>query len=137
MTAELRPNLFPAVRYRDADAAVSFLKRAFGAEEKAIHRDDDGVIRHAELRIGVGIFMLGQYAEEGWLGGDVPRPLASTISIYAVIEDPDAHHAQAREAGAHIVRELEDTEYGSREYSARDLEGNMWSFGTYDPYATG
>lgn len=137
MTAELRPNLFPAVRYRDADAAVSFLQRAFGAEEKEVHRDEDGGIRHAELRIGVGIVMLGQYAEAGWLEGEAPRPLASTISIYAVIEDADAHHAQARDAGARIVRELEDTPYGSREYSARDLEGNLWSFGTYDPYATG
>ena len=134
MTAELRPNLFPAVRYRDADAAVSFLKRAFGAQEKDVHRGEDGAIRHAELRIGVGIVMLGQYAEEGWLGGEPPQPLASTISIYAVIDDPDAHHGQAHEAGARIVRELEDTPYGSREYSARDLEGNLWSFGTYDPY---
>jgi uncharacterized glyoxalase superfamily protein PhnB len=32
------------------------------------------------------------------------------------------------------VRELEDMDYGSREYSARDPEGNLWSFGTYDPY---
>jgi uncharacterized glyoxalase superfamily protein PhnB len=66
-----------------------------------------------------------------------PQPLASTISIYAVIDDPDAHHGKARAAGARVVRELEDTPYGSREYSARDLEGNLWSFGTYDRYATG
>jgi uncharacterized glyoxalase superfamily protein PhnB len=59
------------------------------------------------------------------------------VSIYAVIADPDAHHARAEGAGARIVRELEDTPYGSREYSARDLEGNLWSFGTYDPYADG
>jgi uncharacterized glyoxalase superfamily protein PhnB len=69
------------------------------------------------------------------LGGEPPRLLASTISVYVVIPDPDSHHAQAKAAGAKIVRELEDQPYGSREYSARDPEGNLWAFGTYDPYA--
>ncbi len=57
------------------------------------------------------------------------------MTIYAVVTDPDAHHTQSRAAGAEIVRELVDQPYGSREYGARDLEGNAWSFGTYDPYA--
>jgi uncharacterized glyoxalase superfamily protein PhnB len=132
-----RPNLFPALRYRDADAALAFLVRAFGAEEKEVHRGDDGHIAHAELRLGAGIFMFGQYSEAGWMGGEPPRPLASTVSIYAVISNPDEHCARARAAGANIVRELVDEPYGSREYSARDLEGNLWSFGTYDPYTAG
>ncbi|MFZ0043257.1 MAG: VOC family protein [Solirubrobacteraceae bacterium] len=134
MPAELRPNIFPAVRYRDADAALEFLKSAFGAQEKDVFRDDAGLIRHAELRFGAGIVMLGQYSEEGWMGGDPPRPLASTVSLYIVVGDPDEHCARARAAGAQIVRELVDEPYGSREYSARDPEGNLWSFGTYDPY---
>lgn len=127
-------NIFPALRYADADAAVAFLKEAFGATEKAVHRSDDGVIRHAELRLGEGVVMLGQYSEDGWLGGEPPRPLASTVSIYVVVADPDAHHARAVTAGARIVRPLADMDYGSREYSARDGEGNLWSFGTYDPH---
>jgi uncharacterized glyoxalase superfamily protein PhnB len=135
MIDQLRPNIFPAVRYRDAAAAVTFLKAAFGATEKDVYRDDDGVIRHGELALGAGLVMLGQYSGDGWLGGEAPRPLSSTVSLYVVVPDPDAHCAQAIEAGARIVRELEDTPYGSREYSARDLEGNLWSFGTYDPYA--
>jgi uncharacterized glyoxalase superfamily protein PhnB len=51
--------------------------------------------------------------------------------------DADAHHDKARAAGAEIVRELTDEDYGGRDYSVRDLEGNLWSFGTYDPYAEG
>jgi uncharacterized glyoxalase superfamily protein PhnB len=62
-------------------------------------------------------------------------PLSGTVSIYVVVDDPDRHHAVAADAGAQIVRELEDMSYGSREYSVRDCEGNLWSFGTYDPYA--
>jgi uncharacterized glyoxalase superfamily protein PhnB len=134
MNDHLRPNIFPAIRYADADAGIDFLKRAFGATEKAVHRGQDGVIHHAELALGAGLVMLGQQRGDGKLGGETPRALASTISVYLTVPDPDAHHAAAREAGATVVRELEDTDYGSREYSARDLEGNLWSFGTYDPY---
>lgn len=135
MPESLRPNIFPAVRYRDANAALEFLKAAFGAEEKAVHRDDEGRVGHAELRLGAGIVMVGEASEEGRMGGEPPRPLASTISLYVVVADPDGHHARATGAGATVVRPLDDMPYGSREYSARDLEGNLWSFGTYDPYA--
>jgi uncharacterized glyoxalase superfamily protein PhnB len=116
-------NIFPALRYRDGDTALEWLKSAFGAEAHAVHRRDDGTIQHAELGVGGGLVMLGQYDDA----------LASTISLYLVVPDPDAHFERAAAAGARIVRELEDTPYGSREYSARDLEGNLWSFGTYDP----
>jgi uncharacterized glyoxalase superfamily protein PhnB len=135
MTDQLRPNIFPAVRYADAEAGIAFLKEAFGAIEQAVHRGDDGVVHHAELALGAGLVMIGEHSETGWLGGEPPRPLSSTVSIYIVVEDPDTHHATAAAAGATIVRELENTDYGSREYSARDPEGNLWSFGTYDPYA--
>jgi uncharacterized glyoxalase superfamily protein PhnB len=132
---EIAPNIIPAVRYRDADAGIAFLKAAFGAEEQAVHRGADGVVQHAQLRLGAGLIMLGQYGDEGWLGGEPPRPLSSTVSLYLVVEHPDAHHDVAVAAGARVVRELQDTPYGSREYSVRDPEGNLWSFGTYDPYA--
>jgi uncharacterized glyoxalase superfamily protein PhnB len=69
--------------------------------------------------------MLGQYSADGFLGGDPPRPLSSTVSIYVVVPDADRHYETARTAGADIVRELEDMDYGSREYSARDVEGNL------------
>jgi uncharacterized glyoxalase superfamily protein PhnB len=134
MTDHIRPNIFPAVRYADADAGVEFLKAAFGATEKAVHRGDDGVIHHAELALGAGLVMVGQHRQDAKPAGERPNPLASTISLYVVVDDPDAHHATARVAGASIVRELQDMDYGSREYSARDAEGNLWSFGTYDPY---
>ena len=129
------PNIFPAVRYRDANAAIQFLKDAFGFTENAVYRDDDGNVQHCQLQLGAGMIMLGQYSEEGWMGGNPPDALASTGSVYIVVDDPDAHHEQAKAAGANIVRDLADMDYGSREYSARDLEGNLWSFGTYDPYA--
>jgi uncharacterized glyoxalase superfamily protein PhnB len=119
------PTVFPALNYDDPQAALEFLKEAFGAEEHAVYKGDDGRIRHAELRFGNGIVMFGPAGAE-------PR---ITAGIYIVVDDPDAHCERARAAGAEIVRELEDTDYGSREYSAKDPEGNGWYFGTYQPFA--
>lgn len=129
-------NVFPALRYRDASAALEWLKEAFGFTEHVVYRDDAGAIAHAELSWGPGLIMFGQFSEEGWLGGGKPDPLASTVSIYISVDDPDAHHDRAVAAGAQIVRPLTDEDYGSREYSVRDLEGNLWSFGTYNPTTT-
>ena len=126
-------NIFPALRYRDADAALDFLKKAFGFEEQAVHHGEDGSIGHAELRLGAGIIMFGTFRADGWLGGGKPDPLASTISLYVVVEDPAQHYERAKAEGARIVRPMETMDYGSVEYSVRDPEGHLWSFGTYDP----
>jgi uncharacterized glyoxalase superfamily protein PhnB len=133
MSDDVRQSIFPALRYADANAAIEWLGEAFGAEPEQVHRGDDGSVQHAELRLGTNLVMVGEAREAGWLGGEEGEPLRSTISLYVVVADPDAHHDRAAAAGARIVRELDDMDYGSREYSARDLEGNLWSFGTYDP----
>ncbi len=131
----MNPNIFPTLRYRDANAAIEWLKDVFGFEEKAVYRGDDGVVQHAELRLGSGMIMLGQHRPEGWFGSSEPDPESSPVGIYVALEDVDGHYAHARDGGADIFREPVDQDYGSRDYSARDLEGNRWSFGTYDPYA--
>ena len=130
----MNPNIFPTLRYRDANAAIDWLKDVFGFEEKAVYRGDDGVVHHAELRLGAGMIMLGQHRPDGFFGRAEPDPEASPSAVYVVLEDVDAHHARAQEKGADIFRALVDQDYGSREYGVRDLEGNRWSFGTYDPY---
>jgi uncharacterized glyoxalase superfamily protein PhnB len=117
------PTVFPALRYADGRAAIDFLCGAFGAERHAVYGDGE-TIHHAELRFGNGIVMLGSSSGEQPTGG----------SVYVAVEDPDGHCARAREAGAEIVRPPEDTPYGSREYTAKDPEGNAWSFGTYQPF---
>jgi uncharacterized glyoxalase superfamily protein PhnB len=127
-------NIFPALRYSDADAALGWLKAAFGAVEKDVYRDGHGQIRHAELKLGDGVIMFGSYSVDGFLGGSKPDPRAGTISLYIAVGDPDERYARATEAGAEVVREIADTEYGSREFSVRDPEGNLWSFGSYNPH---
>ena len=121
MAEPSRPNIFPTLRYKDASTALEWLKRAFGFEEKAVFRGDDATIHHAELQLGSGLIMFGQHREDGWMEGKAPDPLASPQGIYIVISDVDAHHDRAKAAGARIVRGPIDEDYGSREYSARDL----------------
>jgi uncharacterized glyoxalase superfamily protein PhnB len=123
-------NIYPVLRYRDAHTAIDFLCEAFGFERHAVYESDDGAVEHAQLGHGAGMVMVsteredddrgyGKHAGQGW--------------VYIVVDDPDAHHDRAKAAGATIIRELEDQDYGSRDYSAKDPEGNIWSFGTYDP----
>ena len=121
--------IIPTLRYKDARAAIDFLERAFGLERKDVSENEDGTIAHAELTSGRGMVMLGTSGV-----GD-PQFETAHSSIYVIVADPDALYERAKAAGAEISRELEDMDYGSREFSARDPEGNVWSFGTYDPFA--
>ncbi|MEA2220113.1 MAG: hypothetical protein QOJ35_2739 [Solirubrobacteraceae bacterium] len=122
--------IYPSLRYRDARAAIDWLAEAYDFVEMQAHAGEDGIIHHAELSGFGGIVMVGTEPE----GGD---PLWGTHAgqswLYLSTDNPDALHDRALAAGAEIVRELQDTDYGSREFSSRDLEGNVWSFGTYAP----
>ncbi|MGW7551237.1 VOC family protein [Streptomyces rimosus] len=125
------PTFCPALRYRDAKAAIKQLTEAFGFRQTALYESEDGTVLHAELCFGNGVVMLGTKGSGGpyeeALGGSGP------IGVYTTVTDPDAHHRRAERAGAEIVLPLTDQDYGSREYTARDLEGNLWTFGTYAP----
>ena len=130
--------IFPFLRYEDAPAAFEWLARAFGFEKQMLVPGPDGTIAHAQLRYSGSLIMIGSARDDvmhlkspGEVGG-------ATQGIYVHVDDVDAHHDRAKAAGAEIIMELEDTDYGSREYMARDLEGHLWSFGTYAPdVATG
>jgi uncharacterized glyoxalase superfamily protein PhnB len=125
-------SIFSTFRYRDAVAAIDFLERAFGFQRGEVHQAPDGTVVHAELHFAGEWIMLGSTSD----GSDGRMAIETgPASTYVVVDDPDAHHDRARAAGAEIVRELTDQDYGSREYSARDPEGNLWSFGTYRPEA--
>ncbi len=128
----MRQTIYPAVRYADGNAAIAFLTAALGAEEREVYRDAAGAIHHAEIAIEDSVVFVGQFREPQAPGASAPAG-QSAISLYLVVADPDAHHERAVAAGAKVTRELVDTDYGSREYSIVDPEGNGWSFGTYDP----
>ncbi len=127
------PNIFPFLRYQDAPAALEWLAKAFGFETQMVVPGPNGTIRHAQVKLGPGVIMLGSVRDEA-PGMRSRRDLTAVDEgIYVYIDDVEAHYQRARAAGAEIVRGLENTDYGSREYSARDPEGHLWSFGTYRP----
>jgi len=127
-------NCIAFLTYDDAPAALDWLEKAFGFERSSVHKGPDGTIAHAELTYGDGMIMLGNAGDNG-LGMKTPRELgAVTQGVYVIVDEGiDRHYERACSAGAEIVRALHDTDYGSRDYMARDPEGNLWSFGTYRP----
>ena len=131
-----QPTVWPAFRARDARALIRFLVDAFGFEETAVY-DEGDLVAHAQLSWpeGGGV-MLGSVREDD---DDAWPAVPGTAACYVVTADPAAVHARAVGAGATIVRDLSTTDYGSKEFAARDPEGNLWSFGTYvgEPRRTG
>ena len=129
--------IVPTLRYRDAHAAIGWLERAVGFRRHFVVPDGEGGVAHAQLTFGSGMIMLGSAREDEF--GQMQRPPESadapvSQSPYVIVTDVDAHHARAVEAGADIVMPLEDKGYGGRGYGCRDPEGNLWSFGSYDPW---
>ncbi|MGH7233613.1 MAG: VOC family protein [Nitrospiraceae bacterium] len=130
--------VIPAMRYHDAPAAIEWLCRAFGFERHLVVSGEKNTIAHAQLTFGNGMIMLGS-AKDDEFGRLVkpPRDLGGmgTQSPYIIVDDADKHYARAVAAGAKIVLEIKDEDYGGRGYSCRDPEGHLWNFGTYDPWA--
>jgi uncharacterized glyoxalase superfamily protein PhnB len=117
--------------YADASAAIRQLTTAFGFTELAVYEGEDGKVVHAELVQGNGAVMLGSKGRGGRF--DEVMKGAGPAGVYVVVDDVDAHHRRAVEHGAEILMPPTDQDYGSRDYMARDAEGNIWSFGTYAP----
>lgn len=123
--------ILPALRYRDVEAAVGFLVEAFGLTEHAVRRNEDGCIQRVELRHGNGLVILSGYRDD-WMESKLPDQVGGvTGSIYLIVDDVDAHFERATKAGAQVARTLAYTTHGSREYSAWDLEGQLWHFGNF------
>jgi uncharacterized glyoxalase superfamily protein PhnB len=128
------PAIIPYIRYEDPAAMLTWLEDAFGFKRRAVYEEGDQIV-HAEVSYRNGMFMTGSTRDDDESVAKTPNQLggAATGGMYVVVDDADAHCEQARAAGAEIVREPTDQDYGSRDYAARDPEGHTWSFGTYRP----
>jgi uncharacterized glyoxalase superfamily protein PhnB len=126
-------SVIPFLGYEDPRAAIDWLTKAFGYEVVAVHEGENGKVVHAELRFGDGMVMLGTPGPS--FGMRTAKELGGVNQgIYSIVDDGiDAHYERALAAGAEVVMEIHDTDYGSREYMVRDFDGNLWSFGTYRP----
>jgi uncharacterized glyoxalase superfamily protein PhnB len=124
-----RPAFTSALYYKDPMAALAWLEKAFGFERVMVITDKDGNLAHSEMRFAGGLIMVGSEWTD-YVASPASAGGRNTQSIHVHLEDGiDAHCERAKAAGAVIVRELENQFYGDRTYSARDVEGHVWSFG--------
>jgi uncharacterized glyoxalase superfamily protein PhnB len=122
-------DITPVLHYADLEKGLAFLTEAFGFTEHMLHRDPQGNLQYSEMTFEGCTVGIGPSA--GTEGS--PWELGPTAIYVALDGSPDELHDRAKAAGAEIVMGLTDQEYGSREFAARDLEGNVWCFGTYRP----
>lgn len=138
-TPILSSTIMPALRYKDANAAIDWLTRVFGFERHAVYPGPNNTVGHAELTLGGGMIMLGSVKDDEYgRGFKSPSDLGNMESrgAYIVVADADLVYERAKAAGGRIVREIQNTDYGSREFSVKDPEGHSWSVGTYNPWAS-
>ena len=139
MSTNTHSTIMPTLRYHDARAAIDWLCNVLGFTRHVVYDGPDNTVGHAELTLNGGMIMLGsQKNDEYGRGFKSPGELggAETRSTYVVVTDADEVYTRAQAAGAPVVRPLQNTDYGSREFTIKDPEGHSWSVGTYDPWAT-
>ncbi|MCM5678778.1 VOC family protein [Schlegelella sp. S2-27] len=133
-----RATVIPCLRYREAPAAIDWLCEVFGFERHLVVPNDSGGVAHAQLSFGNGMVMVASADQESEYGDLVNLPDQvggiETQSPYLVVNDADAVYERAKAAGAQIIIEIKDEDYGGRGFTCRDLEGRLWNVGTYDPW---
>jgi len=134
-----KATIIPVLRYRDAPAAIEWLCNVFGFEKHLVVPNPDGSVAHAQLSFGNGMIMLASVPRTDTAFGRLMKQPdevdgAQTQTTYVVVSDVDAVYGNAKAGGARIAAEIKDEDYGGRDFSCYDLEGHLWSFGSYDPW---
>jgi uncharacterized glyoxalase superfamily protein PhnB len=128
------PRIFPAFRYRDPAAVIAWLRDTVGFIVHARY-PAEGEIAHAEMAFGSSMIMLGTVRDDAY-GALVGGPgQDGGKALYVAVDDVDALHARVAASGVVMEEGLVERDYGSREFTCRDPEGNLWCFGTYWPKA--
>lgn len=131
-------SVIPCLRYRDAAAAIAWLRDTLGFDVQFVVPNEDGSIAHAQLTFGNSMVMLGSAFDTDY-GRLLKQPAEIgglvTQGSYLVVNDADLVYGRVLEGGGRILLDIKDEDYGGRGFTCSDPEGHMWSIGTYDPYA--
>jgi uncharacterized glyoxalase superfamily protein PhnB len=135
---DCRSTVIPGLRYRDALSMIDWLTSAFGFEKHAVYLGPNNTVAHAQMTFGNGMIMVGSVDNGTPSSAFVKQPTeigdAETQSPYLVVSDCDAVYASAKAAGAEMILDLEQKDYGGSGFTCRDPEGHIWHFGSYDPW---
>jgi uncharacterized glyoxalase superfamily protein PhnB len=126
------PRLYPTMRCKDAEAMIAWLKNVLGfASMPFIARTARSCTPN--WRSAHQFLMLGADRDDAYATrvGDLKG--RRTDALYLAVSDPETLYQKIKASGARIEVELHNTDYGSRDFSARDPEGGLWTFGTYWP----
>jgi uncharacterized glyoxalase superfamily protein PhnB len=134
-----KSTVIPGLRYRNAMAMIEWLCKAFGFEKQAVYPGPNNTVMHAQLTFGNGMIMVGSVDNGAPSSKLLKQPDeiggAETQTPCLIVSDIDAIYASAKAAGARMVMDLEEKEYGGKAFSCTDPEGHVWHLGTYDPWA--
>jgi uncharacterized glyoxalase superfamily protein PhnB len=130
----------PGMRYRDALGMIEWLCRALGFEKQAVYANEDGTVMHAQLTFGgTGMIMIGSVTSGTPSSSLLTQPDEiggmETQAPSLIVSDCDAIYATAKAAGAEMIIDLKEMEYGGKSFTCRDPEGHIWNVGSYDPWA--
>lgn len=130
--------MIPTMQYKNAQEAIDWLSHAFGFEAHLVVEGENNTIAHAQLTYGDSMLMLSSERESEY-GKLVKSPESlngyNTQATYMIVDNIDDHYKKAVAAGAEILIDIRDEDYGGRGYTCKDIEGYIWNFGSYDPWS--
>ena len=139
MAKKCTSTVIPCVRYRDALTMIEWLERAFGFEKHAVYMSGEKTVSHAQMTFGNGMIMLGSIDNGSKTSAFLVQPgeigHRSTETSYLVVSDCLPVYEAAKIAGAEMLLDLAEMDYGGKAFTCRDPEGHIWSIGEYDPWA--
>ncbi|MCK8481693.1 VOC family protein [Psychroserpens algicola] len=129
--------IIPVIQYKNAKAAIEWICESFGFEKRLVVPGENCTIIHAQLTYGNSMIMLSSENNNEY-GKLINTPNClneiNTQAPYIIVEKIDDHYKNAVAKGAKILIEIKDEAYGGRGYTCKDLEGHIWSFGSYNPW---
>lgn len=132
-----RTRIIPTLRYKNAQTAIEWLCKAFGFREHLLVKGDNDAIAHAQLTYGHAMIMIASVGNDEY-GKHIHPPEylngANSQALYVIVENIDEHYRRTLQAGGEILIDIKDEDYGGRGYTCRDIEGHLWSFGSYNPW---
>lgn len=130
--------VIPGMRYRDALKMIEWLEKAFGFQKQAVYMAGETAVAHAQMTFGNGMIMLSSVDNGSKASEFMTQPdqvgNRETQSACLIVSDCDAIYKTAKAAGARMLFDLSEMDYGGKAFTCADPEGHIWSIGTYDPW---